>query len=192
MPRGSKDKYTDAQKRKAAHIKDSYTAKGVSEDEAEARAWATVNKQSGGGERRGGSGRTKSAAAKADDREASARRAVATRRGIPRSRSATERDEKTRAQLFCDGSATQIIGLLEAECAAGGVAWRMPCEVQRLERHGEEFALETSVGRFAAPALVIATGGLTVPKIGASPFGYRVAAQFGLAVVPPQPANAQH
>lgn len=51
MPRGSKDKYTDKQKRKAEHIEDSYKAKGVSEDEAEARAWATVNQQSGGGER---------------------------------------------------------------------------------------------------------------------------------------------
>src|SRR5690606_30470663 len=100
MPRGSKDKYTANQKRKAEHIEDSYKAKGVSEDEAEARAWATVNKQSGGGERAGGSGRRKSAAAKADDREESARRAVATRRGVPRARSAPERQEKTRAQLM--------------------------------------------------------------------------------------------
>lgn len=110
MPRGSKDKYTANQKRKAEHIEDSYKAKGVSEDEAEARAWATVNKQSGGGERAGGSGRRKSAAAKADDREESARRAVATRRGVPRARSAPERQEKTRAQLMEEARAKDIRG----------------------------------------------------------------------------------
>lgn len=110
MPRGSKDKYTAKQKRKSEHIEDSYKAKGVSEDEAEARAWATVNKQSGGGERAGGSGRRKSAAAKADDREESARRAVATRRGVPRARSAPERQEKTRAQLMEEARAKDIRG----------------------------------------------------------------------------------
>ncbi|KAB0768312.1 Rho termination factor N-terminal domain-containing protein [Pseudomonas aeruginosa] len=60
MPRGDKSKYSDKQQRKAEHIEESYKAKGVSESEAEARAWATVNKQSGGGERKGGSGRAKS------------------------------------------------------------------------------------------------------------------------------------
>lgn len=55
MPRGDKDKYTDNQKRKAKHIEDSYEAKGVPKDEAASRAWGTVNKQSGGGERKGGS-----------------------------------------------------------------------------------------------------------------------------------------
>ena len=69
MPRGSKDKYTGEQKRKAEHIEDSYEKKGVSKDEAEARAWATVNKQSGGGERKGGSGRKKPASAKSEDRQ---------------------------------------------------------------------------------------------------------------------------
>lgn len=59
MPRGDKDKYTNKQKRKAEHIEKSYEAKGVSKDESEARAWATVNKQSGGGERKGGSGQKK-------------------------------------------------------------------------------------------------------------------------------------
>lgn len=54
MPRGDKSKYSDKQQRKAEHIEESYKAKGVSESEAEARAWATVNKQSGGGERKGG------------------------------------------------------------------------------------------------------------------------------------------
>ena len=84
MPRGDKDKYTDKQKRKAEHIEEGYEAKGVSKDEAEARAWATVNKQSGGGERKGGSGQKKSPAAKAKARESSARRAVASKHGVPR------------------------------------------------------------------------------------------------------------
>jgi len=96
--------------------------------------------------------------------------------------------EKARGQLFCDGSATQIVAMLERECASGGVEWRMPCEVEGLHNPGERFVVSTAQGEFIAPALVIATGGLTVPKIGASPFGYRIAAQFGLAVVPPQPA----
>ncbi|MFV3325983.1 Rho termination factor N-terminal domain-containing protein [Pseudomonas sp. NY15372] len=84
MPRGDKDKYTDKQKRKAEHIEESYEAKGVSKDEAESRAWATVNKQSGGGERKGGSGQKKSPQAKEKARESSAKRAAATRRGVPR------------------------------------------------------------------------------------------------------------
>ncbi|HSX70298.1 MAG TPA: Rho termination factor N-terminal domain-containing protein [Pseudomonas sp.] len=84
MPRGSKDKYTDKQKRKAEHIEESYESRGVSKDEAEARAWATVNKQSGGGERKGGSGQSKSPQAKQASRKSSARRAVATRKGTPR------------------------------------------------------------------------------------------------------------
>ena len=84
MARGSKDKYTDKQKRKAAHIEESYEARGVPSEEAEARAWATVNKQSGGGERKGGSGQDTSPQKKAAARKSSARRAVATRRGTPR------------------------------------------------------------------------------------------------------------
>lgn len=78
MSRGSKVKYTEQQKRKAEHIEDSYEAKGVSKEKAEQLAWATVNKQSGGGER-SGSGRNKSAAAKADARKDSATRAVQTK-----------------------------------------------------------------------------------------------------------------
>ncbi|MDU9408052.1 Rho termination factor N-terminal domain-containing protein [Pseudomonas sp. zfem001] len=84
MPRGSKDKYTAKQKRKAEHIEDSYKERGVPEDEAEARAWATVNKQSGGGEKAGGSGQKTSATSKEAARQSSARRAVATREGVPR------------------------------------------------------------------------------------------------------------
>ncbi len=96
--------------------------------------------------------------------------------------------EKTLGQLFCDESATQVIAMLKAECDAGGVQWRMPCAVQAVAREGDRFTIDTSSGRVSARSLVIATGGLTVPKIGATPFGYRVAEQFGLAVVPPKPA----
>ncbi|CAA9429525.1 MAG: hypothetical protein AVDCRST_MAG74-3592 [uncultured Pyrinomonadaceae bacterium] len=75
MPRGDKSKYTDKQKRQAEHIEESYEKKGVSEDEAESRAWATVNKQDGGG-KQSGSGRKKSASGKnakdAPDRDSSA------------------------------------------------------------------------------------------------------------------------
>lgn len=81
MPRGSKGKYTEKQKRKAEHIEESYEEKGVSSEEAEARAWATVNKQSGGGERTGGSGKKKSPKQKSRDRSDSARQAAATRKG---------------------------------------------------------------------------------------------------------------
>lgn len=98
MPRGSKDKYTDKQKRKAEHIAQSYEAQGVSEQEAEARAWATVNKQSGGGERAGGSGQQTPTAAKQAARESFARRALATRRGVPRPGSKLE--SMTRQELM--------------------------------------------------------------------------------------------
>ena len=77
MPRGSKEKYTDKQKRKAAHIEKGYEDKGVGEGEAERRAWATVNKQSGGGER---GGLKKSSRAKKSSRSDSAKRATATRK----------------------------------------------------------------------------------------------------------------
>ena len=84
MTRGSKEKYSEKQKRTAAHIEESYEQKGVSKEEAEKRAWATVNKQSGGGEKAGGSGQKKSPEEKHKSRQDSARRAVATKHGIPR------------------------------------------------------------------------------------------------------------
>ena len=98
MPRGSKDKYTDKQKRKAEHIEESYESRGVSKGEAEARAWATVNKQSGGGERKGGSGQKKSPEKKGAARKSSARRAAETREGVPRQGSKLE--SMTRSELM--------------------------------------------------------------------------------------------
>lgn len=96
--------------------------------------------------------------------------------------------EKKLGQLFCDASATQIVDMLKRECDDADVAWRTPCSVTKIERRDSAFVLDTSSGTVECEALVIATGGLSVPKIGASPFGYKVAEQFGLAVVPPRPA----
>ncbi|MDF9907227.1 Rho termination factor N-terminal domain-containing protein [Pseudomonas laurylsulfatiphila] len=98
MPRGDKDKYTDKQKRKAEHIEKSYEAKGVSKDESEARAWATVNKQSGGGERKGGSGHKTSETAKKKARKSSGKRAAATRKGGLRS--SQQLEDMTKSELM--------------------------------------------------------------------------------------------
>ncbi|VEF11912.1 termination factor Rho [Pseudomonas fluorescens] len=89
MVRGSKDKYSDEQKRKAEHIEESYEHKGTSKDEAEARAWATVNKQSGGGEKAGGSGRKTSHSTKEQAKSDSGKRAAQTRSGHERNSEAS-------------------------------------------------------------------------------------------------------
>jgi len=96
--------------------------------------------------------------------------------------------ERTLGQLFCVGSAQQIIDMLKSECERGGVHWRMPCEVRTVVREDGEFVVSTDQGVCQARSLVVATGGLSVPKIGAGPFGYRIAEQFGLKIVPPRPA----
>ena len=96
--------------------------------------------------------------------------------------------EKKLGQLFCDRSAADIIGMLKTECERGRVTWRVPCAVQGVAHHAGGFTIGTSQGDLHATSLVVATGGLTVPKIGATPFAYRLAEQFGLAVVPPRPA----
>ncbi len=96
--------------------------------------------------------------------------------------------EKKLGQLFCDDTAVQIINMLRTECDRGRVQWRMPCSVDTIEHVGGQFNIATAHGPVVAASVVIATGGLTVPKIGATPFGYRIAEQFGLAVVAPRPA----
>ena len=96
--------------------------------------------------------------------------------------------EKTLGQLFCDDSSTQIIDLLKTECDAAGVHWQRPSAVQGVVRDEAGFRVDTDLGARTASSLVVASGGLTVPKIGATPFGYRLAEQFGLAVVAPKPA----
>lgn len=91
--------------------------------------------------------------------------------------------EKTLGQLFCDGSAAQIVAMLEAECAAAGVRIVTGYRVSEV-RHDGEYV----VGEHRAPVLVVATGGLSIPKIGATGLAFDLARQFGLRVVEPRPA----
>jgi predicted Rossmann fold flavoprotein len=95
--------------------------------------------------------------------------------------------EKHRGQLFCDDSAEQIIGMLQAECAAGAVQHWQPCTVHQVRQGATGFELDTALGSVSAAQMVVATGGLSVPKIGATDFGYRLARQFGHRVVEPRP-----
>ncbi|MBK4733705.1 BaiN/RdsA family NAD(P)/FAD-dependent oxidoreductase [Noviherbaspirillum pedocola] len=96
--------------------------------------------------------------------------------------------EKHKGQLFCDRSAEDIIAMLKAECDAGGVAWRMPVKVAGVSRAGERFRIDTDGGVIEAASLVIATGGLSIPKIGATDFAFRIAKQFDVPVVATRPA----
>jgi len=102
--------------------------------------------------------------------------------------------EKKLGQLFCDGSSQQIIDLLRHECDAAGVEWEMPSRVDHADRFdagmasGGGFLLKTDRGTLTTHSLVIATGGLSIPQIGASSFGYRIAEQFGITVTPLRPA----
>jgi predicted Rossmann fold flavoprotein len=95
--------------------------------------------------------------------------------------------EKTLGQLFCDRSAQDIIGLLERECRDSGVQIFVGQQVTGVCRGGE-FAVQTPTDDFRCSALVAATGGLSIPKIGATGFGYDLARQFGLKTVPTRPA----
>ncbi|MBW9333843.1 NAD(P)/FAD-dependent oxidoreductase [Herbaspirillum sp. RU 5E] len=95
--------------------------------------------------------------------------------------------EKHKGQLFCDDSAEDIIAMLKAECEAGNVSWRMPCTVQEVGKSAEQFRIATSAGEIQASSLVIATGGLSIPKIGATDFAYRIARQFDLKLVETRP-----
>ena len=124
--------------------------------------------------------------------------------------------EKTLGQLFCDDSSQQVIDMLVADVADAGVQWAHPCVVHRVAmlpaaveddagatderpgtgasaahagavRRGGRFEVVTDHGSFRCQSLVVATGGLAVPKLGATPFGYRLAEQFGVGIVPPRP-----
>jgi len=92
--------------------------------------------------------------------------------------------EKERGQLFCDESAKQIVAMLLAECATGEVVVRTHCPVKAVTRTDDNFAVATEAGTVRAPSLVVATGGLSIPKMGASGFGYQLAEQFGHRVRP--------
>jgi predicted flavoprotein YhiN len=99
--------------------------------------------------------------------------------------------EKTLGQLFCDRSAHDILNLLLAECAAAGVRVQPGTRILSVFRtysSAARFRVETSAGSFAAASLVVATGGLSIPKLGATSLGYDLAGQFGLALVEPRPA----
>jgi predicted Rossmann fold flavoprotein len=96
--------------------------------------------------------------------------------------------EKTLGQLFCDGSAKQIVGLLLAECEKGSVTLRLHAPVRSVEHADGRFRVDAGDGSFDAPALVIATGGPSIPKLGATGFAYELARRFGLKIVEPRPA----
>ncbi|MEB8566728.1 BaiN/RdsA family NAD(P)/FAD-dependent oxidoreductase [Cronobacter sakazakii] len=92
--------------------------------------------------------------------------------------------EKTLGQLFCDDSAEQIVTMLMAECDKGGVTVRLRSEVLAIARDDSGYTLTLNGGTVTTPKLVIASGGLSMPGLGATPFGYKVAEQFGLKVLP--------
>ncbi|MET0550343.1 MAG: NAD(P)/FAD-dependent oxidoreductase [Xanthomonas sp.] len=92
--------------------------------------------------------------------------------------------EKELGQLFCDVSSKQIVRMLVDECAAAAVTVRTDCSVRAVERGSEGFRLDTDDGPVHADSLVVATGGLSIPSLGASGFGYDLARQFGHAVLP--------
>ncbi|HFS6715911.1 TPA: NAD(P)/FAD-dependent oxidoreductase [Proteus mirabilis] len=92
--------------------------------------------------------------------------------------------EKTLGQLFCDDSAQQIVDLLLAECQQGKVSIRLRSEVTQIEKTAEGFTLLIGGKTITASSVVIASGGLSMPGLGATPFGYKIAQQFGLNVLP--------
>jgi len=96
--------------------------------------------------------------------------------------------EKHKGQLFCDRSADDLIQMLLAECAVGGVERWQPCGVKAVRAAGGGgYEIDTERGTVHSARVVVATGGLSIPKIGATDFGYRLAKQFGLRLVEPRP-----
>ena len=96
--------------------------------------------------------------------------------------------EKTLGQLFCDGSARQIVAMMLEECASGGVEIRCDAAISKVSHDGVQFTVIASGQTATAPKLVIAAGGPSIPKMGATSFAYDLARQFGLKVVQPRPA----
>jgi predicted Rossmann fold flavoprotein len=95
--------------------------------------------------------------------------------------------EKTLGQLFCDGSSQQIVALLEDECHAAGVRILVGMQISEVRKENG-FTIRANEAEFNAPALVVATGGLSIPKMGATAFGYELARQFGIAIRECRPA----
>ena len=96
--------------------------------------------------------------------------------------------EKTRGQLFCDGSSRQVIDMLLEECRKAKAQLRLGVRISAISKIEGGFVVMTDQGEFRARSLVIATGGPSIPKMGSSGFGYRIAEQFGLKIVPPRAA----
>ena len=94
--------------------------------------------------------------------------------------------EKTLGQLFCDNSSTEIIAMLEQESHAAGVEIVLNCKIDSV-RKSDRFIIETNAATYTAQSLVVATGGISIPKIGATDFGYRLAGKFDLALITPRP-----
>jgi predicted Rossmann fold flavoprotein len=96
--------------------------------------------------------------------------------------------EKHRGQLFCNDSSAAIIDMLRKECAAAAVSWRMPCTIAAVSHSERGFSVHTHEGVVHARKLVVATGGMAVPQLGATDFGLKIARQFGLKIIEPRPA----
>ena len=96
--------------------------------------------------------------------------------------------EKTLGQLFCDGPATQVVDMLVRDMERAGVTLWLGCALGEVRRAGEGFEVDTARGLQTARAVVVATGGKSIPKMGATGFGYRLAEQFGLPIVETRPA----
>jgi predicted Rossmann fold flavoprotein len=96
--------------------------------------------------------------------------------------------EKTRGQLFCDGSSRQIVEMLLAECDKAGAQLRLGVRISAISKTESGFSVVTDQGELRSARLVVATGGPSIPKMGSSGFGYRIAEQFGLGIVPPRAA----
>jgi predicted Rossmann fold flavoprotein len=96
--------------------------------------------------------------------------------------------EKTLGQLFCDHSSRAILDMLLQECERGGVEIILNARDIQIERSADDFTIVCTQGEFRSAAVVVATGGLSIPKLGATPFGYDLARQFGLRIVDTRPA----
>ena len=96
--------------------------------------------------------------------------------------------EKTRGQLFCDGSSRQIIDMLLEECRKAKAQLRLGVRISAISKAEGGFVVVTDQGEFRCRSLVVATGGPSIPKMGSSGFGYKIAEQFGLKIVPPRAA----
>ena len=95
--------------------------------------------------------------------------------------------EREHGQLFCNDSAKDIQTMLLSECINAGVKVQLNTSIDTIELHADRFYLNTNQGSFKSKSLVIATGGLSIPKMGATPFGYKIAEQFGIPVIPTRP-----